>query len=211
MLIDIFHDTACPWCRVGKKYLFDALSQWQGEAVTIRWHPFLLDDTIPADGIDFRTFMMARKGISQQELSQLFNYARQAGEKAGIKLDFNSIPLAVNTTNSHRLIALTPAEHKSAVVEAVYQAYFEDGLNIGDVETLVSLADGFGFSDRQLCAQLNGDTAIAEVKAESTAARLQGINSVPFFRFNERINVNGSQSVAVFLQALQQASTQAVI
>ncbi|WP_045052695.1 DsbA family oxidoreductase [Aliterella atlantica] len=207
MLIDIFHDTACPWCRIGKKYLFDALSQWQGEAVTIRWQPFLLDDTIPSQGIDFRTFMMQRKGVGESQLSQLFSYAKQAGEIAGVKLDFNNIPLAVNTTNSHRLIALTPAEHQNAVVEAVYQAYFEDGLNIGDVETLVNLAQNFGFSDRQLRAQLHGNAALAEVVAQSQAARFQGISSVPFFRFNEQINVSGSQSVAVSLQALQQADS----
>ena len=50
MLIDIFHDTACPWCWIGKKHLFDALAQWQGEAVYIRWHPFLLDGSIPPQG-----------------------------------------------------------------------------------------------------------------------------------------------------------------
>lgn len=210
MLIDVFHDTACPWCRIGKKYLFDAIALLEEQA-TIRWHPFLLDDTIPTEGIDFRTFMTARKGIGQQELSRLFSYAKQAGERAKVKLDFDNIPLAVNTTLSHRLIALTPEENKSAVVEAVYQAYFEDGLNIGEVETLVSLAQSFGFGDRKLRAQLNGDAALAEVMAQSNAARAQGITSVPFFRINERIIVNGSQSTEIFVQALQQASIQAVI
>lgn len=211
MLIDIFHDTACPWCRIGKKYLFEALSQWQGEKVTIRWHPFLLDDTIPTEGIDFRTFMTARKGIGERELSQLFSYARQAGERAGVKLDFENMPLAVNTTLSHRLIALTPEQDKSAVVEAVYQAYFEDGLNIGEVETLVNLAKNFSFDTVQLRQQLSGNTALAEVMAQAKAARQQGINSVPFFRITDRINVNGSQSVEVFIQALQQASIKAII
>lgn len=211
MLIDVFHDTACPWCRIGKKYLFDALTQWQGEKVTIRWHPFLLDDTIPTQGIDFRSFMTARKGIGEQELSRLFSYTKQAGERAGVKLDFESMPLAVNTTVSHRLIALTPEQDKSAVVEAIYQAYFEDGLNIGDVETLVNLAKSFSFDTAQLRQQLSGDIALAEVMAQAKAARQQGINSVPFFRINDRINVNGSQSVEVFLQALQQASIKAII
>lgn len=211
MLIDVFHDTACPWCRIGKKYLFDALSQWQGETVTIRWHPFLLDDTIPTQGIDFRSFMTARKGIGEQELSRLFSYTRQAGEMAGVKLDFENMPLAVNTTLSHRLIALTPEQNKSAVVETIYQAYFEDGLNIGDVETLVNLAKSFGFETLQLRQQLNGNAALAEVMAESKTARQQGINSVPFFCINDRISVNGSQSVEVFLQALQQVSIKAVI
>jgi len=211
MFIDVFHDTACPWCRIGKKYLFEALKQWQGETVTIRWHPFLLDDTIPPQGIDFRTFMTARKGIGEQELSRLFSYTKQAGERAGVKLDFENMPLAVNTTLSHRLIALTPEQDKNAIVEAIYQAYFEDGLNIGEVETLVNLAKSFSFDTSQLHQQLSGDVALAEVMAQAKAARLQGINSVPFFRIGDRINVNGSQSVEVFIQALQQASIKAII
>lgn len=206
MLIDIFHDTACPWCRIGKKYLFNAIALLEiDETITIRWHPFLLDDTIPTEGIDFRTFMTARKGLTEQELTRLFSYARQAGERAGVKLDFDNMPLAVNTTLSHRLIALTPEANKSAVVEAVYQAYFEDGLNIGEVETLVNLAKSFDIDDRKLRQQLSGDAALAEVVTESNAARAQGITSVPFFRINDRINVNGSQSTEVFIQALQQA------
>ena len=48
MLIDIFHDTACPWCRIGKKHLFDAIALLDHQTIEIRWHPFLLDDSIPA-------------------------------------------------------------------------------------------------------------------------------------------------------------------
>ncbi|MCC5600806.1 DsbA family protein [Nostoc favosum] len=57
MLIDIFHDPVCPWCRIGKKHLFDALAKWQEEEVDIRWHPFILDNTIPDEGYEFRSFM----------------------------------------------------------------------------------------------------------------------------------------------------------
>lgn len=71
MLIDIFHDPVCPWCRIGKKHLFDALEQWQVEAVNIRWHAFLLDDTIPPQGYD-HSFMKARKGIGTEELKRMF-------------------------------------------------------------------------------------------------------------------------------------------
>ncbi len=204
MLIDIFHDTACPWCRIGKKHLFDAIAfLGQSEAIDIRWHPFLLDDTIPAQGLEFRSFMKARKGIGAIELSQLFSYAAQSGAKAGVKLDFDNIFLAVNTTLSHRLIALTPKNNKNVIVEAVYKAYFEDGLNIGDVDTLAHLGKNFGFDEGKLKQQLSGDEGLTEVMAEAKAARNRGINSVPFFVINNKVSVSGSQSVDVFIQAMQ--------
>src|SRR4028119_483641 len=116
MLIDIFHDTACPWCRIGKKHLFDAIALLdQSQTIEIRWHPFLLDDSIPAQGVGFRAFMKMRKGIGANQLTQLFSYATQSGAKAGVKLDFDKVFLAVNTTLSHRLIALTPKTHKNVI------------------------------------------------------------------------------------------------
>ncbi|MBW4663212.1 MAG: DsbA family oxidoreductase [Chroococcus sp. CMT-3BRIN-NPC107] len=202
MLIDIFHDTACPWCRIGKKQLFDAIALI-GETIDIRWHPFLLDDTIPAEGVGFRSFMKLRKGIGANQLTQLFDYATQSGAKAGVKLDFDKVLLAVNTTLSHRLIALTPKTHKNVIVEAVYKAYFEDGLNIGDIDVLVRLGKGFGFDESKLKQQLTSDAALAEVREEAKAARERGISSVPFFVINNKVSISGSQSVDVFVQAMQ--------
>ena len=203
MLIDIFHDTACPWCRIGKKNLFDAIALLDHQTIEIRWHPFLLDDSIPAQGVGFRAFMKMRKGIGADQLTQLFSYATQSGAKAGVKLDFDKVFLAVNTTLSHRLIALTPKTHKNVIVEAVYKAYFEDGLNIGDVDTLVSLGKEFGFDQKQLKQQLCSDTALAEVVEEAETARNLGISSVPFFVINNKVSISGSQSVEVFIQAIQ--------
>ncbi|MBW4689484.1 MAG: DsbA family oxidoreductase [Komarekiella atlantica HA4396-MV6] len=204
MLIDIFHDTVCPWCRIGKKHLFDALAQWQ-EEVNIRWHPFLLDDTVPPSGYEFRRFMQERKGIGVAELQYLFDSTRRAGEAAGVKLDFDKVRLAVNTKLSHRLINLAPANRKNDVVEAIYQAYFEEGLNIGDINIIVDIGEAYQMEPTELRLQLSDDTLV-EIIAESQFARSIGITSVPFFIINNKVQVNGSCSVEVFLQALNRAA-----
>lgn len=206
MLIDIFHDTACPWCYIGKKHLFDALEYLSWRGVNIRWHAFLLDDTIPPEGVEFRAFMKARKGVEPEELNGLFEFTRKVGEASGVKLNFDIISLAVNTTLSHRLIALTPEKSKVAVVEAIYKAYFEDGLNIGDIETLVSVGNAVGMDSTELRSLLSSDAALNQVKADAASARKKRINSVPFFIFNNKVSINGSQSVDVFLEALYRAA-----
>jgi len=90
---------------------------------------------------------------------------------------------------------------------AIYKAYFEDGLNIGDIETLVSLGShAAGMDATQLRTQLNGDAALDQVMLDTTFARPIGITSVPFFIFNNKVSVNGSQSVDVFCQVLNQAA-----
>lgn len=206
MLINIFHDTACPWCWIGKKHLFDALKQWQGNPVDIRWHSFLLDSTIPAQGYEFRSFMLSRKEMGTKELERMFDYTRQVGEAAGVKLNFDKISRAVNTTKSHQLIALAPENIKNTIVEAIYKAYFEDGLNISDIELLVTIGTEAGMDAAQIRQQLIGDAALNKVVAESNFARLNGITCVPLFIINNQIRVDGSHCVEVFLQALTRAA-----
>lgn len=206
MLIDIFHDTVCPWCRIGKKHLFDALAQRKQETITIRWHPFLLDNTIPSYGYEFRSFMQVRKGIGVEQLQQLFDYTRRRGEAAGVKLNFDKIRLAVNTKLSHRLIALAPVNIKNDVVEAIYKAYFEDGLNIGDIEVLIAIGTNYHMDGNKLRLQLSDEAALDIVVAESTLARSNGINSVPFFIINNSVQVDGSHSVETFIEALNCAA-----
>ncbi|AFY88593.1 DsbA family oxidoreductase [Chroococcidiopsis thermalis] len=206
MLIDIFHDFACPWCWIGKKHLFDAIAQWHGEAVRIRWHPFLLDNSIPPEGYEFRSFMQARKGIEAVALQQMFDRTRQVGERAGVKLDFNQISLAVNTTLAHQLVALTPEDLKTTLVEAIYQAYFERNLNLGDRDTLISIGDAVGVNTNKLRNFLGSHALVNSVIAESTFARLNGITSVPLFIFNNKVRVDGSHSVEVFKQAMTRAA-----
>ncbi len=205
MLIDIFHDTVCPWCCIGKKHLFDALAQWQQETVNIRWHPFLLDDTIPVFGYKFRSFMQERKGINPAALQNLFNETRRIGAASGVTLNFDKITLAVNTKLSHQLIAIAPDRSKNQVVEAIYTAYFEDGLNIGDVDVLVEIAKACQMDTSDLKSQLENHHLADKIVAESTFARLNGITSVPFFIINNQIQVKSSASVDLFLQAFNRA------
>ncbi len=205
MLIDIFHDTVCPWCRIGKKHLFDALSQIP-EPANIRWHPFLLDNTIPPSGYEFRSFMRNRKNIEETELQQMFDYTQKAGEAAGVKLDFNKISLAVNTTLSHQLIALAPENIKNDIVEAIYKAYFEDNLNIGDIEIIIAIGTAHQLNPTELRRQLTDDAAIDKIVAESIFARLNNITSVPFFIINNKVQINGYHSVEVFVQAFNRAT-----
>ena len=138
MIVDVFHDTVCPWCRIGKKHLDDAIGQWDGKDVMVRWHPFFLQPTTPAEGIDFREHMTRIKGDGN--LAPLFARVNQAGATCGLAFDFDRVAKMPNTTLSHRLIAISPDEKQAEVLDAIHHAYFEDGQDIGDLATLVEIA-----------------------------------------------------------------------
>jgi predicted DsbA family dithiol-disulfide isomerase len=203
MRIDVFHDTACPWCRIGKAHLKQALAQWGGERVEVYYHPFFLNPDIPSEGYDFQGYMFA-KGGGRMPLEGWFDAPRRMGAAAGIVFNFEKITRAPNTLRSHRLIALTPPDKQEAMIDAIYTAYFEQGQDIGDLETLVKIGGAQGFDEDDLCRRLQSREAEAEVIAAARQAQQLGINGVPFFVFNNLYAFSGAQPPEVFLRAIKQ-------
>jgi predicted DsbA family dithiol-disulfide isomerase len=203
--IDVFHDTVCPWCRIGKQHLKLALEQWPGETAEITYRTFFLDPNIPAEGRDFRAHMLA-KGGGRVSLQQFFDPPRRLGEKSGLTFNFEKIEQAPNSLLSHRLIALTPPELKEAMIDAVYAAYFEDGRDIGSLDTLLEIAAEQGLDSAEMRRLLEGTAAEDEVLGEARWAQQQGISGVPFFIFNGRYAFSGAQPQEVILEVLEQVS-----
>ena len=54
--IDVFSDTVCPWCWIGKRRLERTLETRPDLDAEMVWHAFQLNPTMPAEGMD-------RKGV----------------------------------------------------------------------------------------------------------------------------------------------------
>ncbi len=205
MEIEVFQDTVCPWCRIGKRHLQLALEQWDGERPTVRYRSFFLNPGIPPEGYEFRPYMQAKLG-DRIPLDQLFARPTQAGAQVGLTFNFDRVARMPNTELSHRLIKLAPEEQRAALLDDVYAAYFEHGQDIGALEVLLELGARRGMDRAQLEAQLRGDAARDEVLADISEARELGISGVPFFVLDGRYGISGAQPPAVLLEALQMAS-----
>ncbi|MEO0564647.1 MAG: DsbA family oxidoreductase [Chloroflexota bacterium] len=203
MQIDVYHDTACPWCRIGKAHLQQALEQWDGEPVEVRYHTFFLNASIPPEGYNFREYMTA-KGGGQVPMEGWFDRPREMGAQVGVTFNFEKIEHAPNTLLSHRLIALAPEDQREAVIDAVYAAYFEGGRNIGDLEVLVEIASSQGMDADEVRARLETDEAEQQVLADAARGQQLGVTGVPFFVFENRYGFSGAQPPAVILQMMQQ-------
>jgi predicted DsbA family dithiol-disulfide isomerase len=137
-------------------------------------------------------------------LEQLFAGSRQAGERVGLRFDFEAITRAPNTLLSHRLIALAPASARDAVIDAVYAAYFEQGRDIGDLEVLVDVAGAAGLDGDAVQALLQSDAAQDQVQADAAWAQQAGISGVPFFIVDGKYAWSGAQPPEAILQMLRQ-------
>ena len=52
MLVEVFSDTVCPWCYVGKHRFEQALAARPDLPVELHWLPFELNPDLPAGGAD---------------------------------------------------------------------------------------------------------------------------------------------------------------
>ncbi|HEU0164294.1 MAG TPA: DsbA family oxidoreductase [Thermomicrobiales bacterium] len=213
MRIQIIEDTVCPWCRIGKHNLHQALDEWQktnDEPVEFEYLPFLLDPVEPGSKENFRERFTTRKGIPADSIATMFDRVVGVGKQAGITFNFDKIEVAVDTVPSHELILLTPQEKKADVIEAVMKAYFEDGKDIGEDDVLIQCARDAGLTDEQLAViepLLRSHAMRDRVLAIIGSVQQAGITGVPFFIIDGKLAVSGAQPPTHFLQAFAQAST----
>jgi len=203
MVIEVFQDTVCPWCRIGKKNLYDAISKWDGEEITVKTRTFFLNEAIPVNGIPFRKHMASIKG--DDHIETLFEYVENAGKRSGLNFHFSKIQVSPNTILSHQLIFLTPENKKLQMVDALHDAYFENGIDIGDSDELVKIAEAQGMDGQKIKIQLQNGEGKNEILEESEWAKRNGIRGVPFFIIGQ-YGLSGAQPPDVILKAMKMAS-----
>ena len=90
------------------------------------------------------------------------------------------------------------------MAERILKAYFTEGYNIAEIETLAHLAAEVGIDADAAKSFLLSDAGIQAVRELERQAIAQGIHGVPDIRIGKEV-LSGAQSVDVFLAALQNA------
>lgn len=205
IVIDIVSDVVCPWCYVGKRRLEAALAQRPDVDVKVQWHPFQLDPTIPAGGLDRQAYMTKKFG-SAERVNEIHARLEEAGRGEGLDFAFDRIKRSVNTLDAHRLLRWAEgAGVQDATKEALFRAYFMEGRDIGDAMTLAEIAAGVGMDRAAVLAALGTDKDKAEVQAEIETAQKIGVSGVPFFIFAQAFAVSGAQAADVLATAIDRA------
>ena len=211
MRVAIVSDVVCPWCRIGKHNLVEAAERWMeetGEPVEIGFLPFLLDPVEPGVKEGFRERFTKRKGIPAAQMDAMFDRVTKVGAQAGITFDFGKVTVAVDTVPAHELMELAPVEKREDLMDALMTAYFEEGKDVGEVDVLLEIARGAGWTDAEIAAvepDLRSRKLEAQVRGMIAQAQQAGVSGVPFFIIDDRLAVSGAQPVETFLSAFQQA------
>lgn len=199
--IDLFADIACPWCYVGEHRLRAALARFPDVEVVQHWHPFQLNPDLEP-GTPWAAFARAKFGGDVQA-EALFTRMREVGAEVGIDFRFDLMPTAPNTLDAHRLILASQAPMQMA--DRLFRAYFSEGADLNDPDTLVRLAAEANLPPEQTRALLASDAHAEDVRESQEALERLGVRGVPFYVFDQRLAVSGAQPTDVFADVIRQA------
>jgi predicted DsbA family dithiol-disulfide isomerase len=205
--LDVISDAICPWCWIGKRNLDAALGMLAEEGLTfnVRFRPFQLNSDMPPEGVDRREYRSAKFG-SWEKSQELDRRVADAGRIAGLEFRHDLMARTPNTLEAHRLIRLAGTDGvQREVAEALFQAYFQNGEDIGDPATLVRLGEAAGMSGEGLAAFSAGDAGRHEVLAEDEGYRRAGISGVPSFVLDRHLLFSGAMPPENIADGLRRA------
>lgn len=207
--IDIVSDVVCPWCYLGKKRLEAALKLVPEIQAEVRWHPFMLDASIPPQGLDRAEYMKA-KFPDDDQLQQVHLHLAEAGKEVGLNYQFDKIRKSPNTMDAHRLIRwAAEAGLQDAMVEELFRRYWVDGEDIGNHGVLTRAAEAAGLDGHAVHARLHHDDGVREVAEQIDMAQRIGVTSVPTFIVAGQYGIAGAQDPQVLANALKEISQKA--
>lgn len=207
MKIEIWSDIVCPFCYIGKRRFEEALNQFDHkDQLGIEYKSFQLNPhTVTNTEISAHQNLAQHKGISVEEAKQMGDYVTNMAKDAGLTFDFDKAVVA-NTMKGHQMLHFAKTQNlQEETKEVLLKAYFTDGKNIDDVDTLVILGKTVGLDGPSLRKSLASNDFEGAVKNDIQEAQQLRIQGVPFYVFNRKYGISGAQQVDTFKQTLEKS------
>ena len=201
--IDIVSDIVCPWCVIGFKNLKKAMQELQTELnFEISWKPYELHPEIPQEGYDKKLYMQQKFGSSSGRSP--YNEITKIGESVGFEFNFSKTERIPNTFMAHRL--LWKAEQynlQTELSEALFRAYFSEGLNIGSKEILAEVSESVGMDKEEVINFLDSKEGGQEIADLEMNFIEKSIGAVPTYFINDKYIIQGGQEPETFVSFLK--------
>jgi predicted DsbA family dithiol-disulfide isomerase len=207
MKVEIWFDFVCPFCYMGERKFEKALAAFEhNDEVEIIFKSFQLNmSQKDVKGKDIHQVIADKYNITYEQAKDNNDRITKAAAEVGLNYRFDILKLN-NTQLAHEISKYAESVGKGKeLVDLYFKGYFEEGLDIGNEEKLLELAEKAGLDISDLKNQLAGESLKAKVKEDEALARKLGISSVPYFVFDNKYAVSGAQEPEQFLKALKQA------
>jgi predicted DsbA family dithiol-disulfide isomerase len=203
--IEVVFDLVCPWCFLGVRRLRRLLLARPEIPVELMWRPFLLNPELAPQGLGRQEYL-ARKFGGEERARRLHGTIAELGRTEGLEFRFDRIRRVPHSLDAHRLVRWA-GRHGAAdpMVEALFEAYFEQGADIGDATVLAGIAGRIGLDAMVARRFLATVSEVDTVHADNLRAHRLGINGVPCFVVAGRHAIAGAQEPEVLERLLDVA------
>ena len=192
MKINVFADTICGWCFIGHTNLNNALKKFPKNKFDIHHVPFQLNPDMPTEGISREKYLEIKFG-GKDFAAPMYENMRLKAKESGLNFNLEKIKKTPNTVLSHLLINLSEKFNlQNEIKEKIYQSYFINGLDIGDINILIDIANQNNISENAFKDFIN-EKNIENVNSKILVAKEKDISGVPFFEIGKDF-ISGAQS-----------------
>ena len=201
MKIKVFADTICGWCFIGHINLNIALKKFPSIKFDIQHIPFQLNPNMPKEGISRDKYLQIKFG-GKNYAAPMYENMKIKAKESGINLDLDKIQKTPNTVLSHLLINLSEKLNlQNAIKEKIYQSYFIDGLDIGNMDVLIDIAKQNNIQENVVKDFIN-ENNIQNINSQISTAKEKNINGVPYFEIGKDF-ISGAQSPKQLEEAIK--------
>ncbi|KAG8953300.1 hypothetical protein FRC04_002710 [Tulasnella sp. 424] len=200
----VVSDIICPWCYIGYKELTNAVKQFKQihptAKVDVEYRPFLLDPMLNCkEPLEKVAYFLKKFG--EQRVKMMVPAMNQRGAELGITFRWGGT--IRQTTSAHRLLMFAYQKEPKlqlALLEKIFEAYFEQEKDIGSHEMLAALAEDVGVASKAEALEfLASDKLYKEIQTQIMEAQGKGITGVPCTVINQKYAISGGQKSDVYM------------
>ena len=202
MKIAFYMDLTCPWCYIGLKRLQIAMAQVPEESFTVDFLAYQLRDDLPDEGIDYRANLQRFYGL-EEALERQLAKVTLIGREVGARFDFNRKLVTCPTLKGHRLLKYAPPEQRMQLLEAMYEALFHRGVNLGNARGLAQVGAETGIGSAQtLLGFLQSEDLRQEVEEDFARSARTAIITIPYMVMDDLYPVQAVHIADVALSCI---------
>ncbi len=207
--IDIVSDVVCPWCIIGFRQLDTALHQLDVLA-RLRWHPFELNPNMGPDGQDLREHVAEKYGSTDDQSRQARERITALGAELGFAFNFGDNSRIYNTFAAHQLLDWAEGLGRQHPLKlALFEAYFTDGKDVSDPDTLLDAVNTAGLDRDAAQAALQSGAHAAAVRDKQAFWTSRGVSGVPSMVFGGKYLLTGAQGAQTYAEVLRRCLSEA--
>lgn len=204
--IEFVSDVSCPWCAVGYYEFINALRQLDDNVViNFSWLPFEINPDMTVEGQDVSSYLLSKYGMSESEQLQNMINIETRGKAAGFEFKPMIDRHVYNSFDCHCLLDIAKVRGlQTDLKQQFFGAYFQQGLDISDRQTLSIIAKSCGLNEFEIDQAFNDELLRQSVRHEMSNIKEAGVTSVPTLIINSKYAISGAQGEGRYLELIKQ-------